>query len=57
MRIGETMMRDESNLTLMLIVGIAALLSLGTILVRSVGPIEKQVTTELTIAELRGSLR
>ena len=51
------MMRDESNLTLMLIVGIAALLSLGTILVRSVGPIEKQVTTELTIAELRGSLR
>jgi hypothetical protein len=57
MRIGETMMRDESNLTLMLIVGIAALLSLGTILVRSVGPIEKQVTNELTIAELRGSLR
>ena len=57
MRIGEMAMRDESNLTLMLIVGIAALLSLGTILVRSVGPIEKQVTTEPMIAELRGSLR
>jgi hypothetical protein len=57
MRIGEMAMRDESNLTLMLIVGIAALLSLGTILVRSVGPIEKQFTTELAIAELRGSLR
>jgi hypothetical protein len=57
MRMGETMVRDESNLTLMLIVGIAALLSLGTILVRSVRPIEKQVTTELMIVELRGSLR
>jgi hypothetical protein len=39
-----------------LIVGIAALLSFGTILVRSVGPIEKQLTTEPMIAELRGSL-
>jgi hypothetical protein len=57
MRMGETMVRDESNLTLMLIVGVAALLSLGTILVRSVRPIEKQVTTELMIVELRGSLR
>ena len=57
MRIGEMAMRDESNLTLMLIVGIAALLSLGTILVRSVGPIEKQFTTELAITELRRSLR
>jgi hypothetical protein len=56
MRTGETSMRDESNLTLMLIVGIAALLSLGAILVRSVGPIEKQVTTGPMIAELRGSL-
>jgi hypothetical protein len=56
MRIGEMAMRGEPNLTLMLIVGIAALLSLGTILVRSVGPIEKQFTTELAIAELRGSL-
>jgi hypothetical protein len=52
------MMRSGSNLIMnaMLIIGIGALLSLGTILVRSVGPIEKQVTTELTIAELRGSL-
>jgi hypothetical protein len=57
MRIGEMAMRGESNLTLMLIVGIAALLSLGTILVRSVGPIEKQFTTELAITELRRSLR
>ena len=56
MRIGESMMRDESNLTLMLIVGIAALLSLCAILIRSVGPLEKQVTTEPIIAELRGSL-
>jgi hypothetical protein len=35
---GATMMRHESNLTLMLIVGLAALVSFGTILVRTVGP-------------------
>jgi hypothetical protein len=39
-----------SNLTLMLIVVICALLLLSTILVRSVGPIEKQATTEPMIA-------
>jgi hypothetical protein len=56
---GATMMRDGSNLTLMLIVGIAALLSLGTILVRGAGPTEKgsRVTVDTSIADLRGTLQ
>ena len=54
---GAMMRRDESNLTLMLIVGIAALVSLGTILVRTVGPAEKGITANTAaIADLRGSL-
>jgi hypothetical protein len=58
MRLGETMMRHASNLTLMLIVGICALLSLSTILVRSVGPTGKggRVTADTTLADLRGTL-
>jgi hypothetical protein len=57
MRMGAMMRRDESNLTLMLIVGIAALVSLGTILVRTVGPAEKGITANAAaIADLRGSL-
>jgi hypothetical protein len=58
MRLGETMMRDESNLTLMLIVGICALLSLSTILVRSVGTTGKggRVTADTTLADLRGTV-
>jgi hypothetical protein len=53
---GATMMRHESNLTLMLIVGLAALVSFGTILVRTVGPTAKGVTANTAIADLRGSL-
>jgi hypothetical protein len=58
MRIGEMTMRGESNLTLMLIVGICALLSLSTILVRSVGTIGKggRVTADTTLADLRGTV-
>ena len=56
MRIGATMMRRDSNLTLMLIVGIAALVSFGTILARHFGPTEKGITADTAIAELRGSL-
>ncbi len=56
MRIGATMMRDGSNLTLMLIVGIAALLSLCAVLARTVGSTEKGVTAVAATADLRGSL-
>jgi hypothetical protein len=42
----------------MLIIGIGVLLSLGTILVRSVGKTDKgdQVTDDTTLAELRGTV-
>jgi hypothetical protein len=54
------MMRPGSNpvLTTMLIVGICALLSLGTILVRSIGAtdIGSQVTADTTLADLRGTV-
>jgi hypothetical protein len=53
---GAMMMRHESNLTLMLIVGIAALVTLGAILVRTVGPTEKGIPANTAIADLRGSL-
>jgi hypothetical protein len=41
-----------------LIVGISALLSLGTILVRSVATIDKggQVTADITLVDLRGTV-
>jgi hypothetical protein len=54
------MMRSGSNLIInaMLIIGIGVLLSLGTILVRSVGTTDKgdQVTDDTTLADLRGTL-
>jgi hypothetical protein len=54
------MMRSGSNLIMnaMLIIGISALLSLGTILVRSVGMTDKggQVTDDTTLADLRGTV-
>jgi hypothetical protein len=60
MSLGATMMRSGSNLIInaMLIIGIGVLLSLGTILVRSVGKTDKgdQVTDETTLAELRGTV-
>jgi hypothetical protein len=60
MSIGATMMRSGSNLiiTAMLIIGIGVLLSLGTILVRSVGTTNKddQVTDDTTLADLRGTV-
>jgi hypothetical protein len=42
----------------MLIIGIGVLLSLGTILVRSVGPTDKgdQVADDTTLADLRGAV-
>ena len=60
MRIGATMMRSGSNLIInaMLIIGIGALLSLGTMLVRSVGTTDKgsQATADITLADLRGTV-
>ena len=60
MRIGATMMGSGSNLIMnaTLIIGIGALLSLGTILVRSVGMTDKggQVTADTTLADLRGTV-
>jgi hypothetical protein len=60
MSIGATMMRSGSNLIMnaMLIIGIGALLSLGTILVRSVVTTDKggQVTYDTTLADLRGTV-
>jgi hypothetical protein len=60
MSIGATMMRFGSNLIMnaMLIIGIGALLWLGTILVRSVGTTDKggQVTDDTTLADLRGTV-
>ena len=60
MRIGVTMMRSGSNLIMnaMLIIGIGALLSLGTMLIRSVGTTDKggQVTADTTLADLRGTV-
>jgi hypothetical protein len=58
--IGATMMRSGSNLIMnaMLIIGIGALLSLGTILVRNAGTTDKggQVTADITLADLRGTV-
>ena len=60
MRIGATMMRSGSNLIMnaTLIIGIGALLSLCTILVRSVATTDKggQVTADTTLADLRGTV-
>ena len=54
------MLRSGSNLMLngMLIVGIGTLLSLGSILVRSVGTTYKdsRVTADTTLADLRGTV-
>jgi hypothetical protein len=54
------MMRSGSNLIMnaMLIIGIGALLSLGTILVRNVGTTDRgaQVTADITLADLRGTV-
>ena len=54
------MMRSGSNLIMnaMLIMGIGTLVLLSTILVRSVGTIDKgsQVTTDTTFADLRGTV-
>jgi len=58
--VGATMMRSGSNLILnaMMIIGIAMLLSLGAILVRSVGTSDKggSVTADATLADLRGTV-
>jgi hypothetical protein len=60
MSIGATMMRSGSNriINALLIMGIGVLLSLGTILVRSVGTTDKgeQVTDDTTLADLRGTV-
>jgi hypothetical protein len=57
---GATMMRAGSNLTLnaMLIIGIGALLSLGAILVRNVGPTYEidRVAANAALADLRGTV-
>jgi hypothetical protein len=54
------MMSSGSNriINAMLIIGIGVLLSLGTILVRSVGPTDKgdQVADDTTLADLRGAV-
>jgi hypothetical protein len=54
------MMRSGSNLIMnaTLIIGIGALLSLGTILVRSAATTDKggQVTVDTTLADLRGTV-
>jgi hypothetical protein len=54
------MMRSGSNLIMnaMLIIGIGTLLSLGTMLVRSVGTTDRggQVTANTTLADLRGTV-
>jgi hypothetical protein len=59
-RIGAAMMRSGSNLIMnaTLIVGISALLLLGTILVRSVATTDKggQATADITLADLRGTV-
>lgn len=58
--IGATMMRSGSNLIMnaMLIIGIGALLSLGTILVRNAGTTDEdgQVTADIALADLRGTV-
>ena len=60
MRTGATMMRHGFDLVLtaMLIVGVCALLSLSTILVRSTGTTDKggRVTADITLADLRGTV-
>jgi hypothetical protein len=60
MRTGATMMRHgfDPILTAMLIVGICALFSFSTILVRSTGMTDSggRVTADITLAELRGTV-
>ena len=57
---GTTMMRSGSNLILnaMMIIGIGMLLSLGVILVRSVGTTDKggRATADVPLADLRGTV-
>ena len=60
MRTGAIMMRHGFDLVLtaMLIVGMCALLSLSTILVRSAGTTERgdRVAADITLADLRGTV-